>query len=528
MKKTNFKLKTKVLNRAVSITALLLVAGVLFTGCPQKVKEEPKPVYYTVTLVSEGGSLTADPAIQDGKALKDSEITFTASPANPSTHMVDKWEITGGQIVSGGREGSTSVKVQITADTTVKVTFKPKPVYYTVTLISDGGSLTANPKLQGGKALKDSELTFTASPANSSTHEVNKWEVTGGQIVSGGGEGSTNVKVQITANTTVKVTFKKKMPLFTFFNIPKAGISKVNTTLIAMVRGANFTSVIPSNFTVNCADNPSITNGSTVTILSDTELTVSLTIPGEAKNYTVTITSGDQSLNGIFSVKDYSAHTIGEIVLKDGSFVTKEAYAVIDPANPPVAVIAGLNGYGRAISIGLHLSYLVWAKKGSIGSSKEFTGIICRPSNTGNGAASTATFTGDLDGSDNWDYICSQDPDGTEDSVVAENYPAFNWVNTYNTTYLTGADIKWYMPSLAELCEVYKNSQEINASIAKIKSLPNGINYADSSLGSSFFWSSSQDSKYSFSAWRVSFDYGSVSGQNLRYDINRVCCLTGF
>ena len=40
MKKTNFKLKTKVLNRAVSITALLLVAGVLFTGCPQKVKEE--------------------------------------------------------------------------------------------------------------------------------------------------------------------------------------------------------------------------------------------------------------------------------------------------------------------------------------------------------------------------------------------------------------------------------------------------------------------------------------------------------
>ena len=34
MKNTNFKLKTKVLNRAVSITALLLVAGLLFTGCP--------------------------------------------------------------------------------------------------------------------------------------------------------------------------------------------------------------------------------------------------------------------------------------------------------------------------------------------------------------------------------------------------------------------------------------------------------------------------------------------------------------
>ncbi|UTD05404.1 formylglycine-generating enzyme family protein [Treponema denticola] len=34
MKNTNSKLKTKVLNRAVSITALLLLAGLLLTGCP--------------------------------------------------------------------------------------------------------------------------------------------------------------------------------------------------------------------------------------------------------------------------------------------------------------------------------------------------------------------------------------------------------------------------------------------------------------------------------------------------------------
>ena len=112
--------------RAVSITALLLVAGFLFIGCPQKVKEEPKPVYYTVSLVHVGGILTADPAIQDGKALKDSEITFTASPANASTHEVDTWEVTGGTKISGGNHGDTNVKVKITANTTVKVTFKKK------------------------------------------------------------------------------------------------------------------------------------------------------------------------------------------------------------------------------------------------------------------------------------------------------------------------------------------------------------------------------------------------------------------
>ncbi len=88
MKNTNFKLKTKVLNRAVHTSLLLLAAGLLFTGCPQKAK----PVYYTVSLVHEGGNLTANPEIQDGKVLKDSEITFTASPTNLSTHEVDKWE----------------------------------------------------------------------------------------------------------------------------------------------------------------------------------------------------------------------------------------------------------------------------------------------------------------------------------------------------------------------------------------------------------------------------------------------------
>ena len=220
--------------RAVFITALLLVAGLLFTGCPQKVKEEPKPVYYTVSLVHEGGNLTANPVLQGGKALKDSEITFTASPANPSTYEVNTWEVIGGQIVSGGEDGSASVKVKITGDTTVKVTFKEKPVYYTVSLVHEGGNLTANPVLQGGKALKDSEITFTASPANPSTHEVDKWEVTGGQVLEGGGHGSSSAKVKITANTTVKVTFKLIDKTYTVGSVEftMKGIAAVNDALV--------------------------------------------------------------------------------------------------------------------------------------------------------------------------------------------------------------------------------------------------------------------------------------------------------
>ena len=170
MKNTNFKLKTKVLNRAVSITAFLLAAALLFTGCPQKVKEEPKPVYYTVSLVHEGGNLTANPVLQGGKALKDSEIIFTASPANPSTHEVDTWEVTGGQILEGGGEGSTSVKVKITGDTTVKVTFIPIDKTYTV------GSVGFT--MKGIAAVKDASLGSYNYMPHLSAYLIGETEVT--------------------------------------------------------------------------------------------------------------------------------------------------------------------------------------------------------------------------------------------------------------------------------------------------------------------------------------------------------------
>ena len=318
-------------------------------------------------------------------------------------------------------------------------------------------------------------------------------------------------------------------PKFTSFTIPNAGISKENSTVMAAVKGANFKvpGVTASDFSVSCATS-SITDSSAITIIDDATLKVSLTIPGTADNYTVTVTCGSASIAGTFSVKDYSEYTVGKIVLADRTLVDKDSYNSIAPSNPPVAIICGVNGYGAAIGIALHISpsNLRWAKDGSTGYNTRFEGIICTPSNTGSGAASTAAFTGDLDGSDNWDYICGIDPEGTANA--AENYPAFDWVNRYNTTYaaqLGGTNFAWYMPSLAELCGVYKNREAINASLAKIHG--HGSSYADSSLGTSWFWSSSQGSRYKFYAWQVSFNNGSVNDDPKDY-MDRVCCLAGF
>lgn len=60
-------------------------------------------------------------------------------------------------------------------------------------------------------------------------------------------------------------------------------------------------------------------------------------------------------------------------------------------------------------------------------------------------------FTGDFDGSDNWEKICEQDKTGAADA--ATNYPAFNMVNELvSKKGLTDNMAKgWYVPSLVEL-----------------------------------------------------------------------------
>ena len=318
----------------------------------------------------------------------------------------------------------------------------------------------------------------------------------------------------------------KVMPNFTSFTIPNAYISKAGSTVTAIVKGANFKApgVSKENFSVSCATAP-ITDHSAITIIDDATLNVTLTIPGTANDYMVTISYGSASKAGTFSVKGY---TVGKIVLADKTLVDKDDYSAIDPTNPPVGIICAINSYGVPRMIALHTSGsdLLWAKYGSAGYTTKFEGIICEPSTTGSGAAQTATFTGDTDGSDNWEYIKSIDPAGAADA--ATNYPAFNWVNTYNETYKTKLNNKtfaWYMPSLAELCEVYKNKAAINESLTKIRGLDS--NYADESLGTSWYWSSSQGSGGNNYAWYVDFSGGSVYSDFKIYD-PRVCCLAGF
>ena len=320
---------------------------------------------------------------------------------------------------------------------------------------------------------------------------------------------------------------------FTSFTIPNAGTAANGTQLTATFKGKNFAvpDVSTTSFKATCDSKKTITADSSVTVINDTTATVLLTIPDTEGTYTVKLTYGEESTNADFVVRDTSSYTVGDVMLSDGTKVDYQENQTFtdEQKSKAVAVIFGFRNRAP-LGVGLYNSksgtnsgYKVWEPRGTTGYNTNFAGIVCTPSKTGSGAASTATFTGDTDGSDNWDYICSVDPEGTTDP--AANYPAFNYVLNYATTFSLPEGYKdgWYMPSIAELAEIYKNKEVVNSVLSAIDG---------TQMHSIYYWSSSQYSSRNGYAWRLDFDDGTLyDGSNSfsgKEDNYYVCCVRAF
>ncbi len=227
-----------------------------------------------------------------------------------------------------------------------------------------------------------------------------------------------------------------------------------------------------------------------------------------------------------------SQYNIGDVLLNDGTVIPY--YQGITYTDEQKSMAVGVM-YAKTASgepmgwLGIYNAYdpsdsenhggMAWAPLSTTGYNTKFNNIICTPSNTGDGAASTATFTGDTDGSDNWTYICAIDPTGTADA--ATNYPAFNYVNTYASTHsLTGEYATgWYMPSIAELCYIYRNKTALNRVLQAL----DGIE-----LYHNNYWSSSQCNDDNVRSWIVGFYDGKVRMDYGKYYKNLVCVIRAF
>ena len=230
------------------------------------------------------------------------------------------------------------------------------------------------------------------------------------------------------------------------------------------------------------------------------------------------------------------ADSAGDIVFADGTATAwREGLTLTDAQKKAaVAVIfyAGTEcsngGERRILGVGLKNATgddntLEWARFTSDtdkaeGYSTNITAIQCEPwlDDCLEGAAATATFTGNLDGSNNWAALCT----AVSDERMSGNYPAWEWVNAYATTASLTGDYAsgWYFPTVAELCMLYRTKDTVNSALEAA----GGTKIADTS-----YWSSSQFSSNYYHAWYVLFVDGKLDFGNLCFDYS-VCAVRAF
>ena len=215
-----------------------------------------------------------------------------------------------------------------------------------------------------------------------------------------------------------------------------------------------------------------------------------------------------------------TANAVGDIVFADGSAEPYSSSLTLTNAQKQAAI--GVIFYAstsssdplgaKKLMVGLKntnsesTQTIKWATSGADGYQYNFTSIKSAPVDWDDANLATATIeTGsDNDGSNNWSEICAN----VSDEDTAGNYPAWEWVNKYaqNHGIPTGNYYDgWYMATLAETIELYKNKTNVNAAIT----------LADGDILASAYWLGNQcgldDSSAKLWALVGAFDSGNIA-----------------
>jgi len=200
---------------------MALAAVVIASGCKQTVNTETVNTGTTAVAVTGIKLNKGDLSLKVDESKK---LAATVMPANATNKQVT-WASDKPTVATVSPDGTVTAKKEGTAQITVKtvnggktarckitVTAKdPTPTAeFTVEMThGEHGTISADPDIIGGKAAKDSVITFTALPEEG--YEVDKWSIApDSALIEGGTRLSKTAKVKITTNTTVTVSFKKK------------------------------------------------------------------------------------------------------------------------------------------------------------------------------------------------------------------------------------------------------------------------------------------------------------------------------
>lgn len=167
-------------------------------------------------------------------------------------------------------------------------------------------------------------------------------------------------------------------------------------------------------------------------------------------------------------------YNVGDVILSDGSVIPysleRENFNDINlETNKPIAVIFRGGEKGSALGVGLkQSSALEWAINNTIGCKTKIVPVMCNITDFTDHMKFTSetTFSGDIDGYDNWQQICDffdeseLDASKKEEGKDINNYPMFKWASTYlpienPEQLLEEYKSSWFIPTIAELYEIF-------------------------------------------------------------------------
>ena len=414
-----------------------------------------------------------------------------------------------------------------------------KPTAYTVTIANDitNGTVTANKT----SAVKGDTVKLTATPDNG-------WQLSSYSVTDENGNDITVTEGIFTmpaSNVTVSATFTKTATYtVTYADGVDGEEITVPTDSAKYKAGDTVTVKFDGIGTRSCYEFAGWSDGTSTYTSNGTK-----TFTMGTANVTLTAQWKVTRALAVGKIGVYEKpYFVGDIVFTDGSATPYTAGMTITDEQKAAAIAlifysgTGLNSgdnttTSRTLGVGLkhYMGDREWCHNTANAYLKNITTIQCKPDDGGSEGNYTWTGEQDKDGSDNLEQIAaflSAEGSGTTDDTsgdgASDRYPTFYFAKNYKETAknIAGTDYEdgWYIPSLAELFQIYVNG--------KGDSRVFDVDTASETLGGSKFgtrdyWSSSQYTSYGW-AYHLRFEMGAWNAVDKAYGGNRICCIRAF
>ena len=232
-------------------------------------------------------------------------------------------------------------------------------------------------------------------------------------------------------------------------------------------------------------------------------------------------------LSLLFSCSKQKEYHLYDIVLSDGSVLNVNDYQSYSGKAKPMAVIFSLTGGSseekeRVIGVGLYGEPdggIAFTEDGSFGDNTNFifnqSAVLEQEMDFATLKFTNSGFVGALDGRKSFDNVSHRDKNARKQ--IHSIYPTYSFAEEYGKKFFYNKfKDGWYLPSIAELYELFKNIDEVN----EVIELLGGDKIQNET------WSSSQVYKHRDGQYLLDMNTGEVqiSFKDIKAHVRSVYC----